>query len=199
MDVLIKTLIPSRPLASGKCFLAHPSMMPVYTTKREIPMVYSYTQISQYLRCPRSYRYRYLDGWREKETRAAMAFGRCFENALGAYFREEDCSAALFKEWEAYRDTPFEFKKGETWDRLVHHGLHLLERFAQDNRVHIPQPQENLQIKQVRELPNANQFVAYVDAVGELDGQRCLMVWKTTGSRYPEEPTGLLSLDPQLI
>jgi len=45
-------------------------------------MVYSYTQISQYLRCPRSYRYRYLDGWREKETRAAMAFGRSFENAL---------------------------------------------------------------------------------------------------------------------
>ena len=45
-------------------------------------MVYSYTQISQYLRCPRSYRYRYLDGWREKETRAAMVFGRCFENAL---------------------------------------------------------------------------------------------------------------------
>src|SRR5437660_5458916 len=32
-------------------------------------MVYSYTQISPYLRCPRSYRYRYLDGWQEKETR----------------------------------------------------------------------------------------------------------------------------------
>ena len=53
-------------------------------------MIYSYTQISQYLRCPRSYRYRYLDGWREKDTRAAMVFGRCFETALGAYFREED-------------------------------------------------------------------------------------------------------------
>ena len=49
-------------------------------------MTYSYTQISQYLRCPRSYRYRYLDGWQEKETRAAMAFGRCFERALAAYF-----------------------------------------------------------------------------------------------------------------
>jgi hypothetical protein len=35
-------------------------------------MVYSFTQISQYLRCSRSYRYRYLDGWREKETRASM-------------------------------------------------------------------------------------------------------------------------------
>jgi len=33
-----------------------------------IAMVYSYTLIIQYLRCPRSYRYRYLDGWREKET-----------------------------------------------------------------------------------------------------------------------------------
>ena len=38
-------------------------------------MIFSHTQISQYLRCPRSYRYKYLDGWQERETRAAMAFG----------------------------------------------------------------------------------------------------------------------------
>ena len=30
-------------------------------------MTYSYTQISQYLTCPRRYRHRYLDGWKEKE------------------------------------------------------------------------------------------------------------------------------------
>ena len=42
-------------------------------------MVYSYTQINQYLRCPRSYRYRYLDGWREKETRAGLLFGRALD------------------------------------------------------------------------------------------------------------------------
>jgi CRISPR/Cas system-associated exonuclease Cas4 (RecB family) len=53
-------------------------------------MTYSFTQISQYLQCPRKYRYRYLDGWREKEDRASMIFGRCFENSLAAYFREED-------------------------------------------------------------------------------------------------------------
>jgi len=162
-------------------------------------MHFSYTQIAQYLRCPRSYRYRYLDGWRESESKAAMIFGRCFEKALESYFCGGDCGATLHREWGAFRDTPFEFKKGETWDRLVHQGMHLLERFAQDNRIHIPQPQQNLQIKQVRELPNSNQFVAYIDAIGELDGQRCLMDWKTTASRYPEEPAGLLSLDPQLI
>ncbi len=77
--------------------------------------------------------------------------------------------------------------------------MHLLERFAQDDRVRIPQPKENLQLKVVRDLPNNNQFVAYIDAIGELDGKRCLMDWKTTTSRYPEEPAGLLTLDPQLI
>jgi PD-(D/E)XK nuclease superfamily len=162
-------------------------------------MLFSYTQIAQYLRCPRSYRHRYLDGWREKETRAAMIFGRCFEKALGAYFCGDDCGAVLHREWGAFRDAPFEYKKGETWDRLVHQGVHLLERFAQDDRIQIPHPGQNLQIKVVRELPNVNQFVAYVDAIGELDGVRCLMDWKTTTSRYSEQPDGLLSLDPQLI
>jgi hypothetical protein len=162
-------------------------------------MIFSHTQISQYLRCPKSYRYRYLDGWREKETRAAMAFGRCFERALAAYFSGQDPSAALFKEWGAFRYTPFEYKKGESWDRLVHQGVHLLERFAQDDRVKIHCPEQDLQVKITRSLPNGNEFVAYLDAIGELDGTKCLIDWKTTTSRYPEGPEGLLSLDPQMI
>src|SRR5580658_5364996 len=110
-------------------------------------MIYSYTQIANYLRCPRSYRYRYLDGWREKDTRAAMIFGRCFETALEAYFFGEDCGAALYREWGTYRDSPFEYKKGETWDRVLHQGIQLLESFVQSDRVHIANPKENLQIK----------------------------------------------------
>ncbi len=160
-------------------------------------MIYSYTQISQYLRCPRSYRYRYLDGWREKDTRAAMVFGRCFEKALGAYFDEQDSTVALFKEWEAFRDTAFRYRKGESWDRLLHQGVHLLEKFVREDRVRVPK--ENLQLKITRTLERGNEFVSYIDAIGELDGQRCLIDWKTTTSRYAEEPEGLLSLDPQLI
>src|SRR5205823_5156519 len=48
-------------------------------------------------------------------------------------------------------------------------------------------------------LDGGNQFLAYVDAVGSVDGQRCLIEWKTSGSTYPHEPEGLLALDPQLI
>ena len=51
----------------------------------------------------------------------------------------------------------------------------------------------------LRVLPGNNEFVAYVDALGALDGKECLIDWKTTTSRYPEEPEGLLTLDPQLI
>ena len=42
-------------------------------------------------------------------------------------------------------------------------------------------------------------MVDYIGAIGELDGSRCLMDWKTTTSRYPEEPEGVLTLDPQLV
>ena len=167
-------------------------------------MTYSYTQISQYLRCPRSYRYRYLDGWREKDTRAAMVFGRCFETALGAYFRREDSTAALFKEWGAFRDAPFEYRKGDSWDRLVHQGVHLLQKFAQDDRVHVLRPQENLQVKLLRTLPGNSEFVAYIDAIGTLDGKECLdrledhyeSICRRAGrTPYLGSPANLLLLD----
>jgi hypothetical protein len=133
-------------------------------------MVFSQSQITHYLRCPRSYRYRYLDGWREKETRAAMIFGRCFEKSLASLFLGQDCGATLFQEWNAYRDSGLAFKGGENWDRLLHQGTRLLELFARDNRIRIPDPDRNLQIKFQRDLPDSHQFVSYLDAIGELDG-----------------------------
>jgi Flp pilus assembly pilin Flp len=69
-------------------------------------VTYSYSQLSHYLSCPRRYRHRYLDGWQEKDTRAAMLFGRCFEQALGAYFRKEDAAVTLYREWSQYQKQP---------------------------------------------------------------------------------------------
>jgi hypothetical protein len=162
-------------------------------------MVYSHTQIAQYLSCPRRYRFRYLEGWREKDSRASMLFGRVFETALGAYFRREDPGEVLFKEWAAYREAPLDYGQHDNWDRMVQQGVQLLNRFAQDDRVRIRQPRQNLQIKFTRRLSYGNEFVAYVDAIGHLDGSRCLIDWKTTSTSYPEGPAGLLALDPQLL
>src|SRR5437868_12270658 len=162
-------------------------------------MTYSYTQISQYLSCPRRYKHRYLDGWKEKDTRAAMLFGRAFEQAVAAYFQRQDATEALYREWAAHRDnSDLHYSELDSWDRMLQSGVQLLDRFGQDNRIRIRQPRRNLQVKFTKPLGGLNDFVAYVDAIGELDGTRCLLEWKTTASRYPEEPDGLLALDPQL-
>lgn len=162
-------------------------------------MTYSYTQISQYLTCPRRYRHRYLDGWQEKDTRAAMLFGRAFEQALAAYFLRQDPAAVLFREWSACQNVGLQYSNGDSWDRMLRQGIMLLDRFCQDDRVRIRQPRRSLQIKFTRPMPGNNEFVAYVDAIGKLDGTGCLLEWKTTSCRYPEEPEGLLALDPQLL
>jgi CRISPR/Cas system-associated exonuclease Cas4 (RecB family) len=77
-------------------------------------VTYSYTQISQYLGCPRRYRYRYLDGWKEKDTRATMLLGRAFEQALSAYFRRDDPGAVLFRKWAGHKNTTLEYSNGTT-------------------------------------------------------------------------------------
>ena len=162
-------------------------------------MTYSYTQISQYLTCPRRYRYRYLDGWQEKDSRAAMLFGRAFEQALSAYFLREDAATVLFREWSGCQNQGLRYSNGDTWDRMLQQGVQLLDRFCQDDRILIRQPRRHLQVKFTRPVSRTNDFVAYVDAIGKLDGEHCLIEWKTTSSRYTEEPDGLLALDPQLV
>jgi len=128
-----------------------------------------------------------------------MLFGRAFERALGALFRREDPGAVLFAEWSACQSEGVHYFNGDSWDRMLQQGIILLTRFCQDSRVLINQPRRNLQIKFTRPVGEKNDFVGYIDAIGKLDGKRCLLEWKTSSSRYPEEPEGLLSLDPQLV
>ena len=162
-------------------------------------MTYSYSQISQYLTCPRRYRHRYLDGWQEKDLRAAMLFGRAFEQALAALFRHEDPVAALFGQWSACKKLDLIYAGHDTWDSMLQQGVHLLERFVQDGRVQVSQPRSQQQVQFTRTLKSGNSFVGYIDAIGDLDDTACVLEWKTSSARYPEEPLGITSLDPQLI
>jgi hypothetical protein len=82
---------------------------------------------------------------------------------------------------------------------MLQEGFQLLNRFAQDDRVRIPRPRRNQQMKFSRLIGGGNEFVAYIDAIGKVDGTSCVIEWKTTSARYPEEPDGLLALDPQLV
>jgi hypothetical protein len=137
-------------------------------------------RINQYLTCPRRrYRPRYLDGWKEdgwkeKDTRAAMLFGRAFERALGALFRREDPGAVLFDECAACQSQELHYSNRESWDRMLRQGIMLLTRFCQGNCVQVRQPRRNLQIKFTRPITGRNDFVAHIDAIRNLDSTRCL-------------------------
>ena len=157
-DAFFSTSMHSRPPRNG-----NPSRRMLATVlSLEALMTYSFTQISQYLRCPRQYRYRYLDGWREKKDKASMIFGRCFENALSVYFAREDPTAAFFQEWRKHQHGSLTYAKNDSWDRLYHQGIHLLERFGQNDRVQIPRSKQNLQVKLPRSLPCGGDFVSYI-------------------------------------
>src|SRR5208282_1809280 len=104
-----------------------------------------------------------------------------------------------FEQWGLCKDMGLTYSGNDTWDRMLQQGIQLLERFAQDGRVRIRLPRSTQQIQINRTLASGNSFVSYVDAIGELDGTPCVLEWKTTSARYPEEPAGISALDPQLV
>jgi|ERR1700730_643057 hypothetical protein len=124
-----------------------------------------------------------------------MLFGKAFDEPWPPTSSAK--TRPLF--WAARQNQDLQYSKGDTWDRMLQRGIQLLERFCQDDHIRIRQPCRNLRIKFTRAVSETNDFVAYVDAIGHLDGKRSLLEWKTTSSRYPEELEGLLALDPQLV
>jgi len=58
----------------------------------------------------------------------------------------------------------------------------------------------DFQVKFRRPLPlSQKHFLAYVDALGYVDGRHSLIEWKTSTQSYPENLGRVLELDPQLV
>ena len=94
-----------------------------------------------------------LSRWLAGERfRAAMLFGRCFEQAVAALFRHEDPAAVLFEQWAPCKDLELVYSGNDTWDHMFQQGIQLLERFIQDGRVQIHQPQSHQQVRFTRTL-----------------------------------------------
>ena len=91
-------------------------------------------------------------------------------------------AAVLFEQWGVCKDMGLTYSGNDTWDRMLQQGIQSLERFAQDDRVRIRRPGSTQQIQFNRTLSVGNNFVAHIDAIGELDGTLCLLEWKTTST-----------------
>jgi len=69
----------------------------------------------------------------------------------------------------------FTYSGNDTWDRMLHASLQLLERFAQTDCVPVRRPRSTQQILSNRTLGSNNNFVAGVEAIDELDGPPCVL------------------------
>ena len=162
-------------------------------------MTYSYTQISQYLSCPRRYRHRYLDGWQEKDTRAAMLFGRAFEQAVAALFRREDPAAVLFEQWAAAKDMGLTYSGNDTWDRMLQQGIQLLEPLRPGRSCSHSAPAFHPADTVQSGLGFQQQFCRLRRRHWRTGRHACVSGMENDLCRYPEEPAGISALDPQLV
>ncbi len=161
---------------------------------------YSYTQLATYLQCPLKYKYRYLDGWQEREDKASLTFGRVFQMAVEAQFLVDDSVEFFAKHWNEVRGLELEYASGDSWEKLLEQGQELLSTFREDQRVQIEDGRTDFQVKIRRPLPMSQRyFLAFIDAIGWVDGIHCLIEWKTSTQAYPENLGRLLELDPQLV
>jgi len=161
---------------------------------------YSYTQLATYLQCPLKYKYHYLEGWEEREDKASLLFGRVFERAVESQFLVEDSVQFFTEQWGTLKDASLEYSNGDSWEKMLEQGQQLLDQFREDQRVQIEDGRTDFQIRFRRPLPlSRSDFVGYIDAVGWVDGIRCLIEWKTSSQSYPEGQPRLLELDPQLV
>lgn len=161
---------------------------------------YSYTQLSTYLQCPLKYKYHYLDGWNEREDKASLVFGRIFQMAVESQFLVEDSVRFFSEHWGQVKDVPLGYGNGDSWEKMLEQGQQLLARFRRDQRVQIGDGRTDFQVRIRRPLPMSNRhFLAYIDALGWVDGTYGLIEWKTSTQCYPQSLPRLLELDPQLV
>jgi hypothetical protein len=161
---------------------------------------YSYTQLSTYLQCPLKYKYHYLDGWQERDDKASLVFGRVFQMAVESQFLVEDSVRFFAEHWTRVKEVQLEYANGDSWEKMLDQGQQLLTRFREDQRVQIEDGRTDFQVKIRRPLSlSERHFLAYIDALGWVDGIHCLIEWKTSTQSYPESLPRMLELDPQLV
>jgi hypothetical protein len=161
---------------------------------------YSYTQLSTYLQCPLKYKYHYLDGWQERDDKASLVFGRVFQMAIESQFLVPDSVRFFTEHWQKVKDLSLEYASGDSWEKMLEQGTTLLQLFQKDQRVQIEDGRTDFQVKFRRPLAlSQRHFLAYLDALGYVDGISCLIEWKTSTQCYPSSLPRMIELDPQLV
>jgi len=147
----------------------------------------SHSQVNRYLLCPEQYRLYYLEGLRPKHPSANLVFGRVVHEALAELFQEGADPIEIFLEgWREVEDAELDYGKRDSWERLRETGKKLLKKFHDEElpkieRVHAVEERFELNVTSL-DLP----VIGIVDLVADVEGERTVVDFKTSGSRYAD-------------
>jgi len=91
-----------------------------------------------YLLCPRRYRHRYLDGWREKGHAHCDVIRASLRNRLAAFFAVNDAAAVCFGNGHRATGNMRSTPKYDVGSNACSTGIQLLERSVRKYRIRIP-------------------------------------------------------------
>jgi hypothetical protein len=167
----------------------------------------SYSAISDYDFCPRLFKLSRIDGYRDKEKRAAFQFGNCVESGIQFYhengLKPGEGIDEFKRLWLKFKDVPLVFTDQEgSWFDLLGMGADLL-RLYEIFLPTLPIKNPKFQLNYRKDLWPGTElgglgFTSFIDILSTLDdGSRLIIDVKTAKSPLDSTP-GLLSLDPQL-
>lgn len=160
---------------------------------------WSYSALSQYLRCPLQYFFQRVLGMPIRSIGAGLALGSAVHAGLAEYHRRlkagmpvssEDVINAFRDQWdEKEASEEIQFAAGETPERVVEQGVHLLELYLEE-----PPPEQVVAVEQVFVAPLYNSrgefletpLVAITDLITVEGDQLKVTEFKTSGRAYSE-------------
>ena len=170
---------------------------------------HSYSGSTSFNFCPRKYYLERVQGWSEKQERAAMKFGIALEAGVTFWHQRGENTTASVAEfvrlWAEHKDKPLIYSKPEKdWESMSLTGQELIRLYAikyPDLPYTVPNPADAFQVQTNFEVfPGSKlagiEFTSYIDMMAErkADHSPEIIDIKTSGKAIPE----LTVLDPQL-
>jgi len=163
---------------------------------------WSYSQITQYLRCPLSYYFQRILKLPEPWVSSNLVLGSAVHAALAEYHNRlclrRDCSREEIQEaflgaWrEREEQQPVDYRRGQDWEKAIDQGVALLELYLSE-----PPPKNVVGVEQRFMVPLHNSrgeilekpLVAILDLICEDEEELKVVEFKTSGRKYSEAET----------
>jgi putative RecB family exonuclease len=166
---------------------------------------WSYSQISQYLRCPLQYYFERILKLERPFAPSAMTLGSAVHEALAEYHRhlqleqplpENHVQQTFLSAWQASEEKqPIQFKDNETKEAALAQGMALLELYMQE-----PPPQNIVAVEEAMLVPLFTSsgeclekpLMAVVDLLHRDQHGLVVSEYKTSGRRYSDLETEMM-------